>query len=107
MTGPPVPPPPPLLDVPQLNAPVVLLKLTWLPPVSGQFGIGTPDTAVPAVAYSAIWYWVPELTVPEPPPPPVALRVPPVNERPEPMVTGLNPPNPLPYRMELPEVAGA
>ena len=41
------------------------------------------------------------------PPLPVADSVPPENATPDPTVTLLNPPAPLPYRIELPEVATA
>ena len=40
-------------------------------------------------------------------PPPEVDSVPPAKERPVPMVTLLNPPDPLPYKIEVPEVAGA
>ena len=38
------------------------------------------------------------------PPVPVALRTPPAKETPDPMVTLLNRPEPLPYKIELPLV---
>jgi hypothetical protein len=38
---------------------------------------------------------------------PVADKIPPENETPDPIVTLLNPPKPLPYRMDEPDVAGA
>lgn len=41
------------------------------------------------------------------PPVPVAESVPPENATPDPIVTLLNPPALLPYRIELPDVAGA
>ena len=41
------------------------------------------------------------------PPEPVADSVPPAKLIPEPMVTLLNPPVPLPYRIDVPLVAGA
>ena len=41
------------------------------------------------------------------PPDPVADRVPPAKATPVPMVTLLNPPAPLPYKIEVPLVAGA
>jgi len=41
------------------------------------------------------------------PPEPVADNVPPAKATPVPMVTLLNPPAPLPYRIEVPLVAGA
>ena len=41
------------------------------------------------------------------PPEPVADKVPPAKATPVPMVTLLNPPAPLPYRIEVPLVAGA
>lgn len=41
------------------------------------------------------------------PPEPVALKVPAAKLTPEPIVTLLKPPEPLPYRMDVPLVAGA
>ena len=41
------------------------------------------------------------------PPEPVADNVPAAKDTPVPMVTLLNPPAPLPYRMDVPDVAGA
>ena len=41
------------------------------------------------------------------PPEPVADNVPPEKATPVPMVTLLNPPAPLPYKIEVPLVAGA
>ena len=41
------------------------------------------------------------------PPEPVADNVPAAKETPVPMVTLENPPDPLPYRIEVPLVAGA
>ena len=41
------------------------------------------------------------------PPEPVADSVPAVKATPVPMVTLLNPPDPLPYRIDVPLVAGA
>ena len=41
------------------------------------------------------------------PPEPVADKVPPAKATPVPIVTLLNPPAPLPYRIDVPLVAGA
>jgi hypothetical protein len=61
--------------------------------------IGLPDIDKKAGTEAAT-----EVTVP---PPAVEDKVPPVNERPEPIVTLLNPPAPLPYKIDDPLVAGA
>ena len=41
------------------------------------------------------------------PPEPVAVNVPAIKLRPEPIVALLNPPEPLPYKSDVPLVAGA
>jgi hypothetical protein len=53
-----------------------------------------PESPVPAVML---------VTVPDP----VADNTPPENVTPLPIVTFENPPDPLPYRIEVPDVAGA
>ncbi len=62
--------------------------------------IGEPETEIkPPVKDCATLVTVP--------PDPVADNVPPAKATPVPMVTLLNPPEPLPYRIEVPLVAGA
>lgn len=63
--------------------------------------IGEPETEIKPPVKD----WPTEVTVP--PPPPVALKVPVENDNPEPMVTLLKPPEPLPYKILEPLVAGA
>ena len=60
-------------------------------------GVVPPDEATGAVPVTLV-------TVP---PEPVADRVPVAKDTPVPMVTLENPPAPLPYRIEVPLVAGA
>ena len=48
-----------------------------------------------------------KLTLVTVPPDPVADSVPAAKETPVPIVTLLNPPDPLPYRIDVPLVAGA
>lgn len=63
--------------------------------------IGLPEVVRPVVPPESAT----DVTVPVPGA--VADRVPAANVRFEPIVTLLNPPEPLPYRMDVPEVAGA
>ena len=76
----------------------------------------TPDSVPPSVNEPddvTVPLRVIPLTVPAPatlvtvPPELVADRVPPAKDTPVPTVTLLKPPEPFPYRIEVPEVAGA
>ena len=62
--------------------------------------MGLPVTVKPVVPPEKAT----EVTVP---PEPVADRVPPAKLMPEPMVTLLKPPEPLPYKSDVPLVGGA
>jgi hypothetical protein len=105
----------------------VLVPLTDVVPVTASEGVALPDmitelTDVGVIAPSVRLmagvvvgfvtvpltpFAVVTETVVTVPPLPVAESVPPENATPDPIVTLLNPPAPLPYKIELPEVAGA
>jgi hypothetical protein len=78
------------------EAPVPPLATAKIP-VKLMLGVAPPDEAKGAEAVTAVIV----------PPEPEADSVPPAKLMPDPMVTLLNPPAPLPYRIDVPDVAGA
>ena len=104
-----------------------MLPLTEVVPVTASVGVALPDTtteftevgviapSVKLMAGVVVGFATVPLTpfaevtetVVTVPPLPVADNVPPAKEIPDPTVTLLNPPALLPYKIELPDVAGA